>query len=81
MRSSSSELIGQHLYTGGQPDPAAAQNVTRIKLPVPGDVIFAEPLAWYLNRLGDPHHGPLDHRTVLIVDEASTIGSAAFCRS
>jgi ATP-dependent exoDNAse (exonuclease V) alpha subunit len=36
--------------------------------------IFAEPLAWYLNRLGDPHHTPLDARTVLIVDEASTIG-------
>ncbi len=36
--------------------------------------IFAEPLAWYLNRLGDPAHTPIDARTVLVVDEASTIG-------
>jgi hypothetical protein len=42
--------------------------------------IPAEPLAWYLNRLGDPHHSPLDHRTVLIVDEASTIGDRALDR-
>jgi conjugative relaxase-like TrwC/TraI family protein len=42
--------------------------------------IFAEPLAWYLNRLGDPRHSPLDHRTVLIVDEASTIGDRALDR-
>jgi conjugative relaxase-like TrwC/TraI family protein len=42
--------------------------------------IFAEPLAWYLNRLGDPHHNPLDARTVLIVDEASTIGDRALDR-
>jgi AAA domain len=39
--------------------------------------IPAEPLAWYLNRLGDPQHSPLDHRTVLVVDEASTIGDRA----
>jgi conjugative relaxase-like TrwC/TraI family protein len=39
--------------------------------------IPAEPLAWYLNRLNDPHHAPLDSRTVLIVDEASTIGDRA----
>jgi conjugative relaxase-like TrwC/TraI family protein len=42
--------------------------------------IFAEPLAWYLNRLGDLHHSPLDARTVLIVDEASTIGDRALDR-
>jgi conjugative relaxase-like TrwC/TraI family protein len=39
--------------------------------------IPAEPLAWYLNRLDDHHHAPLDGRTVLIVDEASTIGDRA----
>ena len=39
--------------------------------------IPAEPLAWYLNRLDDPHHAPLDARTVLVVDEASTIGDRA----
>jgi conjugative relaxase-like TrwC/TraI family protein len=39
--------------------------------------IPAEPLAWYINRLDDPHHTPLDSRTVLIVDEASTIGDRA----
>ncbi len=39
--------------------------------------IPAEPLAWYLNRLDDPHHAPLDSRTVLILDEASTIGDRA----
>jgi conjugative relaxase-like TrwC/TraI family protein len=39
--------------------------------------IPAEPLAWYLNRLGDPYHSPLDHRTVLVVDEASTVGDRA----
>jgi conjugative relaxase-like TrwC/TraI family protein len=33
-----------------------------------------EPLAWYLNRLDDPARSPLDGRTVLVVDEASTIG-------
>ncbi len=42
--------------------------------------IFAERLAWYLNRLSDPRHGPLDQRTVLIVDEASTIGDRALDR-
>jgi conjugative relaxase-like TrwC/TraI family protein len=42
--------------------------------------IFGEPLAWYLNRLGDPHHSPVDARTVLIVDEASTIGDRALDR-
>ncbi|MGH9260678.1 MAG: AAA family ATPase, partial [Acidimicrobiales bacterium] len=35
--------------------------------------IPAEPLAWYLNRIADPTHSPLNDRTVLIVDEASTI--------
>jgi hypothetical protein len=39
--------------------------------------IAAEPLAWYLNRLGDPAHTPLDGRTVLLVDEASTTGDRA----
>jgi conjugative relaxase-like TrwC/TraI family protein len=42
--------------------------------------IFAEPLAWYLNRLGDSRHNPLDVRTVLIVDEASTLGDHALDR-
>jgi conjugative relaxase-like TrwC/TraI family protein len=42
--------------------------------------IFAEPLAWYLNRIGDPRHNRLDVRTVLIVDEASTIGDRALDR-
>jgi hypothetical protein len=36
--------------------------------------IAAEPLAWYLNRIDDPIRSPLDGRTVLLVDEASTIG-------
>jgi conjugative relaxase-like TrwC/TraI family protein len=36
--------------------------------------ITAEPLAWYLNRLDDTARSPLDHRTVLVVDEASTVG-------
>jgi len=36
--------------------------------------IPAEPLAWYTARFDDPAHSPLDARTVLIVDEASTIG-------
>lgn len=35
--------------------------------------IPAETLAWYL-AFDDPERGPLDSRTVLIVDEASTIG-------
>jgi len=39
--------------------------------------IGAEPLAWYLNRLEDPAGSPLDARTVLVVDEASTIGDRA----
>jgi conjugative relaxase-like TrwC/TraI family protein len=42
--------------------------------------IPAEPLAWYLNRLDDPQHSPLDHRTVLVVDEASTLGNRALDR-
>lgn len=36
--------------------------------------IPAEPLAWYLNRLDDPARSPLDGHTVLLVDEASTVG-------
>src|SRR5690606_31430119 len=36
--------------------------------------IPAEPLAWYLQRLDDPARSPLDVRTVLLIDEASTIG-------
>jgi conjugative relaxase-like TrwC/TraI family protein len=36
--------------------------------------IPAEPLAWYTARFDDPARSPLDARTVLIVDEASTIG-------
>ena len=36
--------------------------------------IPTEPLAWYLGRRGDPAHHPFDARTVLIVDEASTVG-------
>lgn len=36
--------------------------------------IPAEPLAWYLNRLDDPARSPLDGRTVLLVDESSTVG-------
>jgi conjugative relaxase-like TrwC/TraI family protein len=42
--------------------------------------IFAEPLAWYLNRLDDPVHRPLNARTVLLVDEASTVGDRALGR-
>lgn len=42
--------------------------------------IPAEPLAWYLNRIDDPLHTPLDQRTILIVDEASTLGDRALDR-
>jgi conjugative relaxase-like TrwC/TraI family protein len=37
--------------------------------------IPTETVAWYLAH-PDPHRGPLDSRTVLIVDEASTLGDA-----
>jgi hypothetical protein len=37
--------------------------------------IPTETVAWYLAH-ADPYRGPLDSRTVLIVDEASTIGDA-----
>lgn len=36
--------------------------------------IPAEPLAWYLRRLDDPERLPFDAKTVLLVDEASTVG-------
>jgi conjugative relaxase-like TrwC/TraI family protein len=41
--------------------------------------IPTETVAWYLAR-SDPHRGPLDARTVLIVDEASTLGDAGLDR-